>query len=106
MPTMVTMSRDACGHYTARFGVLREINCKALVSRAAGVDLGITHRATLADGPQVEIPKDPNKFFKLLQHRWYVLSRRRENLISAAFAHAGTLPGLLPSTPYFSIKLC
>lgn len=76
MPKMVTIRRDACGHYYASFMVESVIQPKGITGKAVGLDFGIKHLATLNTGEQKENPKHLTKNIRRLAHRQRTLSRR------------------------------
>ena len=59
-PKTLTISRDAVGKWYASFCCLVELNLLPKTNQVVGVDVGLTHFATLSDGSQIKNPR----FFK------------------------------------------
>lgn len=76
MPKLVTIRRDARGHYHASFAVETVIQPKTVTGKAIGIDMGLKHLATLSTGEQIANPKHLHKNLRLLAHRQRTLSRR------------------------------
>ena len=76
-PDLVTLTRDACGRYHVSFAAEVEVTALPQTGRAVGVDLGLTHLATLSTGQKLPNPKRYARSLRYLrrQQRW--LSRRK-----------------------------
>ena len=79
-PDMITLSRDALGRYFVSFS--GEIESAALslpiVNRSVGVDLGLTHLATLSTGEKVANPKRLQRHLRYLRQQQRCLARRQK----------------------------
>ena len=71
MPKLVTVSRDAAGHYWVSFAVEATLATPAPPRRrSVGIDLGVSHLATLSTGALVENPRPLTRHLgKHLQQR-------------------------------------
>jgi putative transposase len=79
-PDMVTLSKDAAGRYFVSFSAEIETSSLSLpiVNRSVGVDLGLTHLATLSSGEKVENPKRLKAHLRYLRQQQRCLSRRKK----------------------------
>ena len=80
-PDMVTLSKDAAGRYFVSFST--EIDTSSLslpiVNRSVGVDLGLTHLATLSTGEKVPNPKRLKAHMRYLRQQQRCLARRKKD---------------------------
>jgi putative transposase len=77
-PDLVTLSRDAAGHYYVSFCVEVESSLLRITHRAVGVDLGLTHLATLSTGEKIPNPKRYHAHLKYLRQQQRCLARRQK----------------------------
>lgn len=79
-PDMVTLSRDAAGRYFVSFSTETETSSLSLriVNRSVGVDLGLTHLATLSTGEKVPNPKRLKAHLRYLRQQQRCLARRQK----------------------------
>jgi putative transposase len=77
-PDLVTLSRDAAGRYYVSFSAQVEILPLPITHRAVGVDLGLTHLATLSTGEKVPNPKHYRAHLRYLRQQQRCLARRRK----------------------------
>src|SRR6185312_4400937 len=79
-PDLVTLSKDATGQYFVSFST--EIDSSSLslpiVNRSVGVDLGLTHLATLSTGEKVANPKRLKAHMRYLRQQQRCLARRQK----------------------------
>ena len=77
-PDMVTLSRDATGAYHVSFcaSVVKEL--LPIRQRSVGVDLGLTHLATLSNGEKIENPKHYHARLRYLRQQQRCLARREK----------------------------
>ena len=94
-PDMVTLSRDAAGRYYVSFCAEVQKTLLPIRQRSVGVDLGLTHLATLSNGEKISNPKHDHARLRYLRQQQRCLarrekgSRRRERQrLQAARAHA------------------
>jgi putative transposase len=73
----VTVSRDAVGRYFVSIRVKESIAPKSPSTQAVGVDLGLTHFATLSDGTKVDHPKFIQCDLQTLTRAQRALSRKQ-----------------------------
>ena len=80
IPDMVTLSKDAAGRYFVSFSSEIESSSLSLpiVNRSVGVDLGLTHLATLSTGEKVENPKRLKAHLRYLRQQQRCLARRQK----------------------------
>ena len=95
-PGLVTLSRDAAGYYHISFCAEVETSLLRITHRVVGVDVGLTHLATLSTGEKIPNPKRYHARLKYLRQQQRCLarrqngSRRREKQrLRVARAHAG-----------------
>jgi putative transposase len=79
-PGLVTLSRDAAGRYFVSFSSEVEAASLSLpiVNRSVGVDLGLTHLATLSTGEKIPNPKRLKAHLRYLRQQQRCLARRRK----------------------------
>ncbi len=79
-PDMVILSRDAAGRYFVSFTSEIEASSLSLsiVNRSVGVDLGLTHLATLSTGEKVVNPKRLKAHLRYLRQQQRCLARRQK----------------------------
>ena len=77
-PDMVTLSRDAAGAYYVSFCVEVEKELLPIRQRSIGVDLGVTHLATLSNGEKIPNPKCYHKRLRYLRQQQRCLARRQK----------------------------
>jgi putative transposase len=77
-PGLVTLSRDAAGHYHVSFCVEVETSPLRITHRVVGVDLGLTHLATLSTGEKIPNPKRYRARLKYLRQQQRCLARRQK----------------------------
>jgi putative transposase len=78
LPGLVTLSRDAAGHYYVSFCAEVETSLLRITHRAVGVDLGLTHLATLSTGEKIPNPKRYHARLKYLRQQQRCLARRQK----------------------------
>jgi len=76
-PDLVTLSRDAAGRYHVSFCAQAQIALKPIRQRSVGVDLGLTHLATLSTGEKIPNPKRYYARLRYLRQQQRCLSRRQ-----------------------------
>src|SRR6266478_4221357 len=76
-PDLVTLSRDAVGRYHVSFSVEVETSWLPIVQRSVGVDLGLTHLATLSTGEKIPNPKRYHARLRYLRQQQRCLARRQ-----------------------------
>ena len=76
-PDTVTLSRDAVGRYHVSFSVEVETSWLPIVQRSVGVDLGLTHLATLSTGEKIPNPKRYHAHLRYLRQQQRCLARRQ-----------------------------
>src|SRR2546423_1819712 len=77
-PDTVTLSRDAVGRYHVSFSVEVETLWLPIVQRSVGVDLGLTHLATLSTGEKIPNPKRYHARLRYLRQQQRCLARRQK----------------------------
>src|SRR6266850_404189 len=77
-PDLVTLSRDAVGRYHVSFTVEVETSWLPIVRRSVGVDLGLTHLATLSTGEKIPNPKRYHARLRYLRQQQRCLARRQK----------------------------
>ena len=94
-PDMLTLRQDAAGRYFASFSAEVEIALMPVTNRMIGVDLGLTHLATLSSGEKIAAPKRYAKRLRYLKQQQRCLARRqkgsnrrRRQKVRIARAHA------------------
>ena len=77
-PDLVTLSRDAAGQYHVSFCAEVETSLLRITHRVVGVDLGLTHLATLSTGEKIPNPKRYHARLKYLRQQQRCLARRQK----------------------------
>ncbi len=79
-PDLITLSKDAAGRYFVSFST--EIDRSSLslptVNRSVGVDLGLTHLATLSSGEKIPNPRRLKAHLRYLRQQQRCLARRKK----------------------------
>lgn len=75
-PDMVTLKREADGRYYVTFSATVEVALLPATNRVVGVDLGLTHLATLSTGEKIENPRHLANRLRYLRQQQRCLSRR------------------------------
>jgi len=77
-PDLVTLSRDAAGRYHVSFCAQVQTAVLPIRQRSVGVDLGLTHLATLSTGEKIPNPKRYHARLRYLRQQQRCLSRRQK----------------------------
>jgi putative transposase len=77
-PDMVTLSRDAAGRYHVSFCARVQTAWLPITHRVVGVDVGLTHLATLSTGEKIPNPKRYHARLKYLRQQQRCLARRQK----------------------------
>jgi putative transposase len=77
-PDLLTLSRDAAGRYHVSFCAQVQTSWLPITHRVVGVDLGLTHLATLATGEKIPNPKRYHARLKHLRQQQRCLARRQK----------------------------
>jgi putative transposase len=77
-PDLVTLSRDAAGRYHVSFCAEVETSLLRITHRVVGVDVGLTHLATLSTGEKIPNPKRYHARLKYLRQQQRCLARRQK----------------------------
>ncbi|MGH8202699.1 MAG: RNA-guided endonuclease InsQ/TnpB family protein, partial [Steroidobacteraceae bacterium] len=79
-PDTVTLLKDATGRYFVSFSSEIEASSLSLpiVNRSVGVDLGLTHLATLSTGEKIENPRRLKVHLRYLRQQQRCLARRKK----------------------------
>jgi putative transposase len=77
-PDLVTLSRDAAGRYHVSFCAEVETSLLRITHRVVGVDVGLTHLATLSTGEKIPNPKRYHTRLKYLRQQQRCLARRQK----------------------------
>jgi putative transposase len=77
-PDQVTLSRDAAGRYHVSFSVEVPKALLPITHRAVGVDVGLTHLATLSTGEKIPNPKRYHARLRYLRQQQRCLARRQK----------------------------
>src|ERR1700730_6278548 len=77
-PALVTLSRDAAGRYHVSFCAEVETSLMRITHRVVGVDVGLTHLATLSTGEKIPNPKRYHARLKYLRQQQRCLARRQK----------------------------
>jgi putative transposase len=79
-PDMATLSRDSLGRYFLSFSAeIEESSLSLRIShRSVGVDLGLTHLATLSTGEKIPNPKRLRAHLRYLRQQQRCLARRQK----------------------------
>jgi putative transposase len=76
-PDLMTLSRDALGRYHVSFSAQVEAPVLPIRQRSVGVDLGLTHLATLSTGEKIPNPKRYHAHLRYLRQQQRCLARRQ-----------------------------
>jgi putative transposase len=77
-PDTVTLKREADGRYYVTFSATVEMALLPVTNRVIGVDLGLTHLATLSDGTKIENPRKLANRLRYLRQQQRCLCRRQK----------------------------
>jgi putative transposase len=77
-PDLVTLSRDAAGRYHVSFSVEVPKSLLPITHRVVGVDVGLTHLATLSTGEKIPNPKRFHARLRYLRQQQRCLARRQK----------------------------
>lgn len=77
-PDTVTLARDAAGRYFVSFKAEVVLETLPATGRSVGVDLGLTHLATLSTGEKVEAPRHYANRLRYLRRQQRILARRQK----------------------------
>lgn len=77
-PDMVTLRQDAAGRYFVSFSAEVEIAVLPVTGKVIGVDLGLTHLATLSSGEKIAAPKKYRVTLSKLRQQQRCLARRQK----------------------------
>jgi putative transposase len=77
-PDLVTLSRDAAGRYHVSFSVEVPKSSLPITHRVVGVDVGLTHLATLSTGEKIPNPKRYHARLRYLRQQQRCLARRQK----------------------------
>jgi putative transposase len=77
-PDMVSLSRDATGGYYVSFCAQVQTALLPIRQRSVGVDLGLTHLATLSTGEKIPNPKRYHARLRYLRQQQRCLARRQK----------------------------
>lgn len=75
-PDTVTLRQDAAGRYFVSFSAQVEIDLLPVTNRMIGVDLGLSHLATLSSGEKVEAPRHYRNRLRYLRQQQRCLARK------------------------------
>ena len=75
-PDTATLKREADGRYYVTFCATVEIALLPVTASVIGVDLGLTHLATLSSGEKIENPRHLNNRLRYLRQQQRCLARR------------------------------
>jgi putative transposase len=76
-PNMITLSQDAAGRYYVSFCAEVQQTLLPIRQRSVGVDLGLTHLATLSNGEKIANPKHYHARLRYLRQQQRCLARRQ-----------------------------
>jgi putative transposase len=77
-PDLMTLSRDALGRYHVSFSTQVETSLLPIRQRSVGVDVGLTHLATLSTGEKIPNPKRYHARLRYLRQQQRCLARRQK----------------------------
>lgn len=77
-PDMVNLTRDAAGRYSVSFCVELPPVLLPIVQRSVGVDVGLTHLATLSTGEKIPNPRHYHARLRYLRQQQRCLARRQK----------------------------
>lgn len=75
-PDMITFKRESDGCCYITFSAMIEVDLLPVTRKVIGVDLGLTHLATLSNGEKIENPKKYHARLRYLRQQSRCLSRR------------------------------
>lgn len=75
-PDTVTLKRESDGRYYVTFSATVDIDLLPVVNRCVGIDLGLTHLATLSTGEKIENPRKYHARLRYLRQQQRCLARR------------------------------
>ena len=77
-PDMVTLRQDAAGRYFVSFSAEVNVAVLPVTGKVIGVDLGLTHLATLSSGEKIAAPKKYRATLSKLRQQQRCLARRQK----------------------------
>jgi putative transposase len=77
-PDLMTLSRDAVGRYHVSFCAQVKAELLPIMQRSVGVDVGLTHLATLSTGEKIANPKRYHARLRYLRQQQRCLARRQK----------------------------
>jgi len=77
-PDLVTLARDAAGRYHVSFSAEVETSLLPITHRVVGVDVGLTHLATLSTGAKIPNPKRYHARLRYLRQQQRCFARRQK----------------------------
>jgi len=77
-PDLVTLSRDAVGRFHVSFCAQVKTESLPIMQRSVGVDVGLTHLATLSTGEKIPNPKRYHARLRYLRQQQRCLARRQK----------------------------
>jgi putative transposase len=77
-PDTMTLSRDAVGRYHVGFCAQVQTSLLPIRQRSVGVDVGLTHLATLSTGEKIPNPKRYHAHLRYLRQQQRCLARRQK----------------------------
>lgn len=77
-PDMVTLRQDAVGRYFVSFSAAVDVAILPVTGKIIGVDLGLTHLATLSSGEKIAAPKKYRTTLSKLRQQQRCLARRQK----------------------------
>jgi putative transposase len=77
-PDLMTLSRDALGRYHVSFCAQIQVALLPIMQRSVGVDVGLTHLATLSTGEKIPNPKRYYARLRYLRQQQRCLARRQK----------------------------
>jgi len=77
-PDLVTLARDAAGRYHVSFSAEVETSLLPITHRVVGVDVGLTHLATLSTGEKIPNPKRYHARLRYLRQQQRCFARRQK----------------------------
>jgi putative transposase len=77
-PDLMTLARDALGRYHVSFCAQVQAAVLPIMQRSVGVDVGLTHLATLSTGEKIPNPKRYHAHLRYLRQQQRCLARRQK----------------------------
>jgi putative transposase len=77
-PDMMTLRQDAAGRYFVSFSAAVELAILPVTGKVIGVDLGLTHLATLSSGEKIAAPRKYRTTLSKLRQQQRCLARRQK----------------------------